>query len=258
MIGIDLGSRNIKIVRMKDKAITDYKIFDTVEFYRQYGHPGKGGLKIDLTKLGLGRKEDIVATGYGKIAVRMEGAVHLPEIHAHVRGAVFQTGLEDFTLIDMGGQAAKIIKVQGCRVVDSASDERCAATSGRYLENMAALLGISLEELSLHSQDPVEFNSTCAIFGETEVIAKIMEGYSVSELAAGINYSLYRRLANTLDRLASKTFILAGGAALNTALGNIIARETSAEVISLQEPQLNGAVGCYTYGEELFKNLFNN
>lgn len=258
MIGLDLGSRNIKIVQMNDKNITDYRIFDTIDFYRRYGNPGKKSLKIDLSQLGFGRKEDVVATGYGKITVQLEGAVHLPEIQAHVRGAVFQTGLADFTLIDIGGQDTKIVKVRGSRAVDFMTNDRCAASSGRYLENMAAVLGLSLEELSLHSLDPVELNSTCAIFGETEIIAKIVEGYPISELAAGINYSLYRRFASMLDRLSSDMIILAGGVAQNTAIKNIISRETSSEVVSLEEPQLNGAIGCCTYGEELFANLLSS
>jgi len=252
MIGIDLGSRNVKVVQMQDKKINDRRIFDTIDFYRRYGTPGQGSLKIDISQLGFGHKEHVVATGYGKIAVQVEKAVHLPEIQAHVRGAVFQTGLEDFTLLDIGGQDTKIVKVRGCRAVDFMTNDRCAASSGRYLENMAAVLGLTVEELSLYSQDPVELNSTCAIFGETEIIGKIVEGYSLSQMAAGINYSLYQRFASMLERLGSETIILSGGVARNTALGNIIARETAKEVFSLEEAQLNGAIGCCTYGDEIF------
>ncbi len=252
MIGLDLGSRNIKIVQMHDKEIINQRIFDAIDFYRSYGNPGQGSLKIDLSQLGFSRKEHVVATGYGKITVQVEGAVHLPEIQAHVRGAVFQTGLVDFTLLDIGGQDTKIVKVRGSRAVDFMTNDRCAASSGRYLENMAAVLGISLEELSAYSLDPVELNSTCAIFGETEIIAKIVEGFPLSQLAAGINYSLYRRFASMLDRLKSDIIILSGGVAKNLALRNIIARETQAELISLAEPQLNGAIGCCSYGKEIF------
>ncbi|CFX18697.1 ATPase, BadF/BadG/BcrA/BcrD type [Syntrophomonas zehnderi OL-4] len=258
MIGLDLGSRFIKIVQMNDSTITDFRIFDTIDFYRRYSDPGEKSLKINLNQLGFGRNENVVATGYGKVTVQLEGVVHLPEIQAHVRGAVFQTGLADFTLIDIGGQDTKIIQVRGSRAVDFMTNDRCAASSGRYLENMAAVLGLSLEELSLYSLDPVELNSTCAIFGETEIIAKIVEGYSVNELAAGINYSLYRRFAAMLDRLGSDIIVLAGGVAHNQAIGNIISKETASQVVSLKEPQLNGAIGCCTYGEELFANLLSS
>ena len=254
MIGIDLGSRNVKIVQMNNKNIIEQHIFDTIEFYRRFGKPDQGSLKVDLGELGFNRKDHLVATGYGKITVQIDGAVRLPEIQAHVKGAVFQTGLIDFTLLDIGGQDTKIIKVRGSRAVDFMTNDRCAASSGRYLENMAQVLGLSLEELSRYSMDPVELNSTCAIFGETEIIAKIVEGCSLPTLAAGINYSLYRRFASMLDRLASDIIVLSGGVARNAAIREIIARETSQKVLSLAKPQLNGAIGACLYGYEVFED----
>lgn len=252
MIGMDLGSRNVKIVQMDNRSISTHHIFDTIEFYRRFGNPGQGSLKIDLGELGFNRKDRMVATGYGKVTVQVDGAVRMPEIQAHVRGAVFQTGLLDFTLLDIGGQDTKIIKVKDCRVIDFMTNDRCAASSGRYLENMAQVLGMTLEELSRYSQDPVELNSTCAIFGETEIIAKIVEGCPVSSLAAGINYSLYRRFAGMLERLSSDVILLSGGVAKNAAIREIVARETGRKVISLPQPQLNGAIGACLYAYDVF------
>lgn len=254
MIGLDLGSRNVKIVHMDNKTITELQIFDTIEFYRRFGNPGNGSLRIDLNDLGFNRKDRLVATGYGKITIQVDGAVRLPEIQAHVKGAVFQTGLLDFTLVDIGGQDTKIIQVRGSRAVDFMTNDRCAASSGRYLENMSQVLGLSMEELSRHSVDPVELNSTCAIFGETEIIAKIVEGHSLPALAAGINYSLYRRFSSMLERLASDIIVLSGGVAQNNAIKEIIARETSRKVINLAQPQFNGAIGACLYGYEVFSD----
>jgi activator of 2-hydroxyglutaryl-CoA dehydratase len=101
-------------------------------------------------------------------------------------------------------------------------------------------LGIDLEELSRYSLQPVELNSTCAIFGETEIIGKIVEGYPLAELAAGINYSLYRRFAGMLERLASDLIVVSGGVARNEAIVNIIARENDRQVMCLPEAQFNG------------------
>ncbi len=249
MIGIDLGSRSVKIVQMQDGAIINSKIYDTIQFYRQFTQKGDKSLSLEPEKLGF-EQDKIVATGYGKITVQIENAHHIPEIQAHVKGAVFQTGLDDFTLIDIGGQDTKVIKVRNKRVVDFMTNDRCAASSGRYMENMANVLGISLEELSSHSDNPVELSSTCAIFGETEIIAKIVEGYDTSELAAGINYTLYKRFAGFINRMSSEIIVLSGGGSINQALKTIIAQETGSKVISLANPQLNGAMGCCLYGGE--------
>ncbi|WP_054695439.1 acyl-CoA dehydratase activase [Syntrophomonas palmitatica] len=247
MIGIDLGSRSVKIVQMDYKTITRCELYDTIGFYRRYASAEKGVLSLDLTRLGF-VEQRVVATGYGKVTLQVAGADTIPEIQAHVNGAVFQSGINDFTLLDIGGQDTKVIKVREGRAVDFMTNDRCAASSGRYLENMAAVLGLGLEELSACSEEPVELNTTCAIFGETEIIARIVEGHSLQSLAAGVNYSLYRRFAAMLKQMASETIILSGGCALNTGLQRIIARETGAPVLSLPEPQLNGAVGCCVWG----------
>lgn len=250
MIGIDLGSRSVKIVQMENRTIIDSKLFDTIQFYRQFAQKGAKSLYLEPEKIGF-KNDTIIATGYGKITVQIENAKHLPEIQAHVKGALFQSGLEDFTLIDIGGQDTKVVKIRNRKIVDFMTNDRCAASSGRYMENMANVLGITLEELASYSEDPVELSSTCAIFGETEIIAKIVEGYDTSQLAAGVNYALFKRFVSLINRMASEIIVLSGGGAKNQALRKIIARETGAEVITLANPQLNGAIGCCIYGEEI-------
>lgn len=248
MIGIDLGSRSVKIVQMQAGKIVSSRIEDTITFYRHYGRSGSGGLYLNLKDLGM-ENDRIVATGYGKVTLPVENALQIPEIQAHVVGAAFQSRQSDFTLLDIGGQDTKVVQVRNGYAVDFMTNDRCAASSGRYLENMAAVLGISLEEMASYSQDPAELNATCAIFGETEIIARIVEGCSTPSLAAGVNYALYRRVSSMLKKLISPIIVLAGGVARNHAFKEIVARETGRKVIVVAEPQLNGAIGCCVYGE---------
>ena len=206
-----------------------------------------GQLQIDLLEAGWSG-DQVVATGYGKMAVSITGAQQIPEIQAHALGAVFQSQRNSFTLIDIGGQDSKVILIRDGKVVDFLTNDRCAASSGRYLENMANVLDISLEELAGYDQDPAEINATCAIFGETELVARIVEGFSLPQLAAGVNYALYHRLAPLLKRMDSDLLVLSGGVALNQALTRILERETGREVLTLPDPQYNGAIGCCVFG----------
>ena len=252
MIGIDLGSRNVKVIRFEAGKIIEQRVYDTIEFYRHYGKNINNRLQLDWELLQLPR-EDIVATGYGKITIELEGAVQIPEIQAHSIGAVYQSGIDDFTLLDIGGQDTKVIKIRKSRPVDFMTNDRCAASSGRYMENMAAVLGISLQELATYSEEPVELSSTCAIFGETEIIARIVEGCSLERLAAGVNYALYKRFSTMLNKLHSDIIIMSGGGSLNQALKDIIIRETGRQVMELAEPLFNGALGCCAYGEDMMR-----
>lgn len=244
-IGLDLGSRNVKIALAAEGRITRLLTFDTVDFYRRYGRKTGGRLTVDFAALGLNAAgAAVTATGYGRQAVNVRDARIIPEVKAHVYGAVYLTGLTDFTLLDLGGQDSKVALVRRGRLADFLTNDRCAASTGRYLENMAAVLNIDLAELSRHHQDPVELTSTCAIFGESELIDKIVEGYPVAALAAGVNYSIFKRIHPMLAKLPSDTVVFTGGVARSGALAEIIRRETGRAVVVPGQPEYAGAIGC--------------
>ena len=248
--GIDLGSRSVKLVLMDHTSVQSSEIFETVQFYRQYGRPTPEGLVVDFKAVGMGEVDDVVATGYGRNTINIVGATVITELKAHTVGAIWQTGLSDFTLLDLGGQDSKVIKVRKGKMVDFATNDKCAASTGRYLENMATVLGVSLEELSSYQENPVELSATCAIFGESELIGRIVEGYGVAELSAGVNYTIFKRIKPMLTSLKSDTIIFTGGVALGSAIGKIIEAELDARVIVPKYPQLNGAIGCAVHGIE--------
>lgn len=248
--GIDLGSRSVKLVIMDHDSVQSSEIFETVQFYRKYGSPTADGLVVDFDAVGIGDIRDVVATGYGRNTISIVGAAVIAELKAHTLGAIWQTGMKDFTLLDLGGQDSKVIKVRKGKMVDFATNDKCAASTGRYLENMATVLGTSLEELSSYRENPVELSATCAIFGESELIGRIVEGYSVPELAAGVNYTIFKRIKPMLTSLASETIIFTGGVALGSAIGGIIQSELGIQVVVPAYPQLNGAIGCAVHARE--------
>lgn len=253
--GIDLGSREIKIALSENNKLTGFHAFDTIEFYKKYGRKENDGLIVDFQGLGLpelnlgiASGDKMVTTGYGRNTVKVWGGEDIPEIIAHALGAIWQTGLKDFTLLDIGGQDSKIVLVRGGKVADFQTNDKCAAGSGRYLENMATVLGLNLEEISGYQDRPVDLSATCAIFGESELIGKIIEGYPVNQLAAGINYSIYRRVKPMLMQLNSPVLVFTGGVARNQALAEILRHELKVEVIIPKYPEFNGAIGCCVHG----------
>lgn len=245
--GIDLGSRSVKLVVMDGDKLEFEKVYETVDFYRSFGRRTSEGMAVDFSALGVGKVDQVTATGYGRNTIDIVGATIIAELKAHTTGAIWQTGLENFTLLDLGGQDSKVIKVRNGKMVGFETNDKCAASTGRYLENMATVLKISLEELSSYSEDPVELNATCAIFGESELIGRIVEGHSVHSLAAGVNYTIFKRIKPMLNALISDTVIFTGGVALGRAIRELIERELQVEVVVPRHPQLNGAIGCAVY-----------
>lgn len=252
--GIDLGSRNVKIAISDETNVKGFYTYDTIEFYKKHGRKENDSLVVDFLALGikdlkLGEhgEDRLVTTGYGRNTIKIKGGEDIPEIKAHALGAQWQTGLSNFTLLDLGGQDSKVVQVRDGRVVDFQTNDKCAAGSGRYLENMSAVLGIDLEELSSFAENPVDLSATCAIFGESEIIGKIIEGNSVGALAAGVNYTIYKRIKPMLLQLASPVLVFTGGVAKNKALRGILRKELEVEVIVPEYPQFNGAIGCCVY-----------
>ncbi|VBB06508.1 atpase badf/badg/bcra/bcrd type [Lucifera butyrica] len=242
--GVDLGSRSVKLVLMQDGSIEKKQLVETIRFYREYGKMTPQGLVVDFAAMGLPTVERLIATGYGRNTVDIIGATVIAELKAHTLGAVWQTGLTDFTLLDLGGQDSKVIKVRKGKMTDFQTNDKCAASTGRYLENMAHVLDITLEELSRYSDNPVELNTTCAIFGESELIGRIVEGHNVPELAAGVNYTIFKRIKPMLISLLSENIVFTGGVAFGQALRTILEKELNVRVVVPDHPQLNGAIGC--------------
>ena len=75
------------------------------------------------------------------------------------------------TVIDVEGQSSQVIRVdKEGRVTNFVVSEKCAAGSGRFLEIIANVLRVDLEDvgsLSLKSKNPVAFTTQCAVFGES-------------------------------------------------------------------------------------------
>ncbi len=180
--GVDAGSREVKLAFFTGKSLVFSGSVDTVEFYTKCRN---GGESLDITRLDQFKEappvKRIVTTGYGRNKINIIGGSAISEIMAHARGAIWQTGLTEFTLVDIGGQDTKVISVRDGAVKDFIMNDKCAAGSGRYLENIARVLSVSLEKLSTFSEDSATLSSTCAIFGESEVIGLISEGVEIEK-----------------------------------------------------------------------------
>lgn len=246
VLGVDLGSRAVKLVVIENGLQIKKEKISTIEFYKDYCTYDKK-LMVDLQKLDISDVDIAVSTGYGRNNINLNDFTAINEIKAHAYGAIYQTDLKNFILLDVGGQDVKIIKIEKGIITDIELNEKCAASCGRYLENMANVLEVELNKMSSYYLDPVELNATCAVFSESELIGKIAEGIKIENLCAGVNYSLYKRLKPMLGNFQGNQLVLSGGVAYNEALKNYL-RENYNEVIMLEEPEYNGAIGCCYYG----------
>ncbi|MGA1862682.1 acyl-CoA dehydratase activase [Deferribacter thermophilus] len=246
-VGIDLGSRFVKVAIQSGDDEFILKKIDTIEFYKKYVFKKEQNIYVDMKAFLNEDDVDITATGYGRNVLAFKNANIISEIKAHYKGALIQMNYENFTLIDIGGQDSKVIYVKNGYIEDFVMNDKCAASTGRFLENSANILGITLEELANETKKPIKLNSTCAIFSESEIVGKIAEGYKISEIAAGINESIAKRIYPMLKRFKNDRYFASGGVAKLKGVIYFLEKLVNDKIEVVKNAQFNGAIGCLHY-----------
>ena len=190
--------------------------------------------------------EYVVATGYGRFNVPFADR-EITELTCHARGvASLFPGVR--TAIDIGGQDAKGLKIRNGKLVDFVMNDKCAAGTGRFLEVMADTFGMKFEdlgEMSLRSSKVVGISSTCTVFAQQEVIARLSEGVSVEDVLAGVNDSIAVRVINMVRRLrVEPDVVFTGGVAMNAGVVKAVTARLGREVFVPEQPLLSGALGA--------------
>jgi len=229
-VGLDVGSRSTKIAVSGEMGPV-IGIMDTIEVMY-------GGV-LERIPGGV----EVVSTGYGRNKVK--GGKKIPEIRAHTVGALKSLDIDTFTLLDIGGQDFKVVRVENGSIRDFHMNDKCAAGTGRFLEKMAEMLHMTLEELGSHRGDSKILESTCSVFTETELISLLMEGASRDRLAGGVVYSVYERIRPYLRMFPSDIVVFTGGVSGCSGLVDTIKENTGSCVVLPKNPQFMGALGCY-------------
>lgn len=195
--------------------------------------------------------EDIaytVGTGYGRARIPAANQ-NMSEISCHALG-VHATNPSVRTIIDIGGQDLKGISLdENGSVRNFAMNDKCAAGTGRFFENMARVFECDLHEfseLSLKSSHPLPISSQCGIFAETEVISLFSQGKDPADIAAGLQVSVAKRCLTLLKSAGVRQEVtVTGGCAKNRGLKLRLEELLGYSLVELEfDPQLMGALGA--------------
>jgi len=198
----------------------------------------------------------IVATGYGRINVPFADR-QITEITCHARG-LSSLLPSAHTVVDLGGQDSKGIRIENGKVVDFVMNDKCAAGTGRFLEIIADALGVPMDELgelSLAADNPAAIGNTCTVFAEQEVISQLAGGASVPNLVAGIHQAIATRIVALVSKLKIKPEVaITGGGAKNIGLVKALEAKFGLPVRVPREPLLTGALGAALIGQQMYEN----
>ncbi len=107
------------------------------------------------------------------------------------------------SLIDIGGEDAKLILFKGQKTPDIRMNGNCAGGTGAYIDQMAALLNVSIEELNnaaWQSSKTYPIASRCGVFAKTDVQNLVSRKISTADIAASIFEAVAGQIINTLAR----------------------------------------------------------
>ena len=218
---------------------------------------GDTGLTLD--KIGT-----IAATGFGRDNAAFAGT-KLDEIQCHAKGGRYLFGPEVHTVVDLGAQSVKAIRLYDWdRIWDFMMNDKCATGFGRNVEVVCDLLKVPITEIGELSldvpADPEPVSTTCMAFAQTETLGLFgrpefrSDPLTVNQAYASYLFAFAWRALSTIGKLQPldvgdikcyEKLGFTGGLAKNVGVTKRIERElkvTAAE--SRFDPMLAGAIGA--------------
>ena len=260
-LGIDAGSTTTKLVLITENGEILYSYYGSnggnplnsavkavKELYSQI-HPG---IKIAYTAV----------TGYGEHLIKAALNVDVGEIEtvAHYKAADFFLKGVDF-IIDIGGQDMKSMIIKN-GVIDSIMlNEACSSGCGSFIETFASSLDMTVEEFAEEatlSKHPVDLGTRCTVFMNSKVKQAQREGATLSDISAGISFSVIKNALfkvirlNNLDSLGEKV-VVQGGTFYNNSVLRAFEQITKREVV---RPDIAGIMGAFG-AAIIAKNKYN-
>jgi predicted CoA-substrate-specific enzyme activase len=200
---------------------------------------------LDVAGIEPARLQAVWATGFGRENVafahgtRTELDCHARGVHHFIPGPV--------TVVDIGGQDAKIIKLdeQGRRIGHK-MNRKCAAGTGSFIDEMALRLDVGIGELSQLAnlfEEELELGSFCTVFTATELLSAIRRGKRPADLARAAYKSVVKRVLE-MDVLDHQVVATGGVVAHHPMVVSLLEEARGIKVTVPPFPQEMGALGA--------------
>ena len=250
-LGIDAGSTTSKIVMISENGEI---LFD--DYQMNLGRPLEVVIRM-LKKAykAMNPKARIVSSGicgYGEDFIRRALNIDNGEVEtiAHYNAAKYFDPDVDF-ILDIGGQDMKAMHIRD-GIIDSIQlNEACSSGCGSFLSTFAASVGMNVEEFqqkAIFSKEPADLGSRCTVFMNSKVKQAQKEGSDVSDIAAGLCYSVIKNAIQKVikvrdPRTLGKQIVVQGGTFYGDAILRAFEKITGRDVTRPEIAGLMGAMG---------------
>ena len=249
-LGIDAGSTTTKLALIGEEGELLYSFYANNK-----GNPIETAKQAITELSGLLPEGAVVAracsTGYGEALLKSAFSLDEGEVEtiAHTTAASFFDPKVDCVL-DIGGQDMKCIKLKGGVVDTILLNEACSSGCGSFIENFAGSLGYTAEEFAakaLFAKNPVDLGTRCTVFMNSNVKQAQKEGATVSDISAGLAYSVIKNALFKVIKLADASelgshVVVQGGTFLNRAVLRAFEKIAGVEATC---PDISGLMGAF-------------
>jgi len=250
--GIDVGTGGIKVLILDgDRVLSKVKVLSDLEESKAI----QTAFDEAVSEAGISKDsiEFITATGAGGKNVDYADDV-ITDITSAAKGA-FHLIPEARTIIDVGSEQSRAVKCnESGDVVDFATNEKCAAGAGAFIEAMARAVESDFDQfvaLYFESDKDIPLNDQCAVFAESEVVSLINSEATTADISRAINRSIAERISSLTRRVGlEEKIVLIGGVALNAGFIDGLQKFLKTEVNVPEGPIFANALGAALHGQE--------
>ena len=249
-LGIDAGSTTTKIALIDEDGKLLYSFYSnnngsliatTIRAIKEIYEKLPAGAKI----------VNSCSTGYGEALIKAALMLDDGEVEtvSHFYAAAFFDPEVD-CIIDIGGQDMKCIKIKNQTVDSVMLNEACSSGCGSFIETFAKSLNFSVQDFAkeaLFAEHPIDLGTRCTVFMNSKVKQAQKEGASVSDISAGLAYSVIKNALYKVIKIADpgdlgKHIVVQGGTFYNDAVLRSFEKVTGVKAI---RPDIAGVMGAF-------------
>ena len=249
-LGIDAGSTTTKTALVGEDGTLLYSFYSS-----NNGSPLKTAIRSIQEIYSILPDDAQIAyacsTGYGEALMKAAFLLDEGEVEtvSHYYAAAFFDPEVD-CILDIGGQDMKCIKIKNQTVDSVQLNEACSSGCGSFIETFAKSLNYSVQDFAkaaLYAQHPINLGTRCTVFMNSKVKQAQKEGAEVSDISAGLAYSVIKNALYKVIKVSDATelgrhIVVQGGTFYNDAVLRSFEKIASCEAI---RPDIAGIMGAF-------------
>ena len=238
-IGIDIGSTTAKIVAIDEE--------DTLVYSNYARHHAKAqetlvdflGRLASLPGVGDDARVSVCITGSIGMGVAEKCGLSFVQEVVAASKAIQRQYPQTACMIDIGGEDAKVVFFRQGEPVDLRMNGNCAGGTGAFIDQMALILGVDINELNrlaLSAERVYPIASRCGVFCKTDIQNLVARNVSREDIAASIFHAVAVQTVVTLAHgcdIGTPLLLCGGPLTFIPAL-----RKAFVDYLSLDEAQL--------------------